>query len=437
MTSRFLAVTLLAGFCVMLAACSRGSDDTGSSNTTTPNTIAREAAEPSVRYVPLDAPAGAARAVVVEGYPLVHTRQLLPLDGDGKLVGDRSAEKQIEQVLANLQTVLDSAGSGLDKLVRLNVYVDAPRTADLVREALGQRLDASVRPAITAVQTPLSDPNALVAVDAVATATNLRSVPGDAVVLQRCETVSGEPDCADAAVMPPGGVVYLSGQADKSPRVEAAAKSLRALLDIVDQLQLERSQVVQLKVFLDSATAADEVLREVKRVFPSQLTPPVVFVQWIASAPVEIEMIVHRPPVAAKPAEPVRYYTPPGVKPSPTFSRVAVVETDRQIYISGLSARAPGNGEEQVRDVFDQLRDILSETGSDLRHLAKATYYVSDEDASIMLNKLRPEYYDPERPPAASKVTVHGVGQSNRMLTMDMIAVGSGFTEPGLGSARK
>ena len=420
MTWRFFAAVLMAGCCVMLAGCSCRSDETGSSNTTTPNATVWEPAEPLVRYVPLDAPAGMAQAVVVEGYPLVHTRQLLPLDGEGKLVGDGSPEKQIEQVLANLQTVLDGAGSGLDKLVRLNVYADAPRTVDLVRAALGQRLDAAIRPAITAVQTPLSDPNALVAVDAIA----VSAQKGDAVALQRCETLFGEPDCADAAVMPPGGVVYLSGQPDKSPRVKAAAKSLSALLDIVDQLKLERSQIVQLKVFVDSATAADEVLREVQRVFPSRLTPPVVFVQWIASAPVEIEMIVHRRPAGSQPAELVRYYTPPNVKPSPTFSRVAVVETDRQIYISGLSARAPGSGEEQVRDVFDQLRAILSATGSDLSHLAKATYYVSDDDASTMLNKLRPEFYDPKRPPAASKVMVHGVGKSNRTLTMDMIAIG-------------
>ena len=52
------------------------------------------------------------------------------------------------------------------------------------------------------------------------------------------------------------------------------------------------------------------------------------------------------------------------------------------------------------------------------------TYYVPDQDASDMLNKMRPEFYDPERPPAASKVMVHGVARSDRTLTMDMIAVG-------------
>jgi len=76
-----------------------------------------------------------------------------------------------------------------------------------------------------------------------------------------------------------------------------------------------------------------------------------------------------------------------------------------------------------VRDLFEQLREVLAATGSDLRHLAKATYYVTDEDASDALNKLRPEYYDPARPPAASKATVHGVGAADRTVSMDMIAV--------------
>ena len=75
-----------------------------------------------------------------------------------------------------------------------------------------------------------------------------------------------------------------------------------------------------------------------------------------------------------------------------------------------------------MRSIFSQLENILSETGSDLRHLAKATYYVSDADPSAQLNKLRPEYYDPERPPAASKVMVSGVGHPQRGITIDMIA---------------
>jgi enamine deaminase RidA (YjgF/YER057c/UK114 family) len=103
-----------------------------------------------------------------------------------------------------------------------------------------------------------------------------------------------------------------------------------------------------------------------------------------------------------------------------------MVRTDRQIYVSGLTARNAGDGESQVRDVFEQLQQILAEADSGLYHLAKATYYVSDEDASTMLNKLRPEFYDPKCPPAASKAMVHGMARPERTLTIDMIAVPAG-----------
>ena len=58
-----------------------------------------------------------------------------------------------------------------------------------------------------------------------------------------------------------------------------------------------------------------------------------------------------------------------------------------------------------------------------MRHLVKATYYVSDDDAARWIDRLRPRVYDPLRPPAASKIMVHGVGMPQRTMTMDMIAV--------------
>ena len=161
------------------------------------------------------APAGMSQAVIVKGLPLVHTRQLLPLDRGGRVVGEGSVDKQIEQVLANLQAVLIASGSRLDKLVRLNVYAIEPRTIDRVRELLAKRLPPSVRPAIAAVLTPLTRHKALVALDAVAVAASDLGSAGRAVGLHRCQAVAGNKQCADAAVLPPGGVAYLSGQREK------------------------------------------------------------------------------------------------------------------------------------------------------------------------------------------------------------------------------
>jgi len=58
-----------------------------------------------------------------------------------------------------------------------------------------------------------------------------------------------------------------------------------------------------------------------------------------------------------------------------------------------------------------------------LRHMAKATYYACDDDSARGLDRARLWRYDQDRPPAASKCMVHGVGQAGRTLTLDMIAV--------------
>ncbi len=384
---------------------------------------AEETAGPSVRYVALDAPAGMSRAVIVQGLPLVHTRQLLPLNKEGELVGAGSADRQIEQVLDNLQAVLMDSGSGMDKLVRVNVYALSTVTVNDFRERLSKRLSPSVRPAITSVLTPLANRDALVAADAVAAAD---AGHGQSVALRRCPAVAGHAHCADAAVLPPGGVAYLSGQPDEGGlAASAVTRSMSGLMKTLNYLKLSPKQVVQLKVFLRPVTSADEVLREVQTFFPGQSTPPVVFVEWLASVPVEIEMIAQYP-VPGKPAEDVVFFTPPEVRPSNTFSKVALLETDRQIYFSGLYASVPSRGEPQAVDVFGQLQNILTKTGSDVHHLVKATYYVSDDDAARWVDRLRPRVYDPARPPAASKVMVHAVGESQRTMTVDMIAVPAG-----------
>jgi enamine deaminase RidA (YjgF/YER057c/UK114 family) len=225
-------------------------------------------------------------------------------------------------------------------------------------------------------------------------------------------------------VLPRGGVAYLSGVPRESDvAVSAVAKSMATLGRTLEQLQLSPAHVVQLKVFLRPASSAADTLRELQKFFPGQLTPPVVFVEWLAAPQAEIELIAQLPPTDQA-AAPVEYYTPPDVRPAPTFSRVALVRGTRQIFTSGLFARAAGRGEDQVRDLFAQLQTILEQTGSDMLHLAKASYFVCDADASRGFDVVRPIAFDPWHPPAASLLMVHGVGRAGRTLTMDMIAVG-------------
>jgi enamine deaminase RidA (YjgF/YER057c/UK114 family) len=94
------------------------------------------------------------------------------------------------------------------------------------------------------------------------------------------------------------------------------------------------------------------------------------------------------------------------------------------IYVSGLYGEKANDADGQVKEIFGSLGEILKQTGSDFENLVKATYYVSDNAASDKLNEIRPQFFNPQRPPAASKAKVSGVGPPRKTVTMDIVAVG-------------
>jgi enamine deaminase RidA (YjgF/YER057c/UK114 family) len=350
------------------------------------------------------------RAVVVGPAALAHTAQILP-----RGVDNRNAETQTANVLDRLDTVLREVGSNLDAVVKLNVYVARADAVAGVRGPIARRFK-DVKPAMSLVLGALPQSDALVAMDAVAVAADVRAV-------KRTENV---------AVLQVGSHVYVSGQAEKGANpVEAARKTLESLRSTLKWLGLDDGHVVQVKAFLTPVTAAADVRKECERFFGADKVPPLVFVEWKSSLPIEIELVAASPVAKPKYADVVEYLTPPGMTRSPIYSRVARVHSDRAIYLSGLIAAKEGDGAEQVADVFAHAAKLLDETGSDFRHLTKATYYVSDDDASAKLNEFRPRYYDPYRPPAASKAMVPGVSEVKRSVTLDLIAVPSPMRREG------
>lgn len=150
-------------------------------------------------------------------------------------------------------------------------------------------------------------------------------------------------------------------------------------------------------------------------------TPPLVLVEWQSSLPIEIELIAWAG--AARAGEPIEYVTPPGMKASPVYSRVARVNHGKLIYLSSLHGTAENDPAQEIPEIFEQMGKVLTKSGSDFRHLAKATYYVTSAAATKKMGEIRPRYYDPKRPPSASLALASGTGREQRTVTMDMIAV--------------
>ncbi len=368
------------------------------------------AAQRPLRRIGINAREGLSAAVVVEDSTLVHTSQLLP-----KRAAGASKAEQLTQVLNRLDEVLAANKLPRGRVVKLNVYVADAATRDFVKQELVGWFGRDSLPAVSYVATSLPR-GAKVALDAV-----LASNPKHAGDLPTYGFLNGSKTHADWSVAPLGDVVYVSGQAEQGGLAKATRATLDSLLRTIRHMKLQRKQILELKCFMQPIDQVAIVDGEIKRFFGDAVVPPVSHVEWISgSRSIEIELVVFAPPQDT--TETVTYSAPPWLKTSPVYSRVARIHGDHRIYVSGLYSEHGGDGAAQVRDIFRSLEQTLTAARSDLKHLAKATYYVSNDDTSAQLNAIRPSIYDPKRPPAASKAKVRDVAAADRGITIDMIA---------------
>lgn len=345
---------------------------------------------------------------VNESIALVHTAQIFP---DAETKADPAS--QTESVLNALGETLSAAGTGLDQVVKLHVVVERRDLAPAIREAFAKRTPNIESAAWTVVVGTPAQPGALLAVDAVAK-TEAKPRPG--------QVARGK----GFATLPAGPRVFISGQAEPDGDLAAATrKTLESLEATLKHLGMGREHIVQLKAFYLPAESARIVEEETARFFGDQLAPPLVLVDWKspASLPIEIELVASSPTPAPEGAEAIEYLTPPGLTASPVFSRITRVNHGALIFVPGLTGSPETTGAQQVEAIFARLKAILAAAGSDFRHMAKATYYVADDDSSKALNDLRPHHYDPARPPAASKAAIQATAEPGRSITIDMIAV--------------
>lgn len=118
----------------------------------------------------------------VQANGLLFVSGCIPVDADGKLVGDADVVAQTRQVFANIGAVLSAAGVGFADVVKVTVYLldidDRPRINAVRREVFGD-----TRPASTLIEVSrLALPGARLEIDAVARAS---ADPADAPERER------------------------------------------------------------------------------------------------------------------------------------------------------------------------------------------------------------------------------------------------------------
>ena len=367
---------------------------------------------------------GISAAVSVADAPLVHTGLILRRASSGVLLGRDDARSQTRHVL---QRILADAGSGLDQLVQLNVYTSTPTAVKEVQLEFADFL-GNVKPPATFVAGDLPPEGIFVSLDAVAASLDKASTN---LTFFSHANAFHEPGHSYAAILPPGEKIYLAGWIDRGDGelADVGDATLQFQIQLLRSLGCSPDRVVRIRAFMNIEAQYEVVRGSVARVFHGQKSlPPVVYAPWQRKGPSEIEVVAagRRDAHAGSDSSGIEYHDVPDLPASPVFSRAARVTADRFIYVSGITAEQDGTAVSQIRNTFDQLQTTLQETGSDLRQMVKATYWLADGDAAKALGAVRRKLYDPERPPAASAFTAQSVGFPNRVATVDIIAIANG-----------
>ena len=371
-----------------------------------------------LRSISADPATGVARAVVVEEGALVHTALMFPEDQEGRLQGGADAAAQGARVLANIELALQQARTTLGHLVRLHVYVADPSVTVRIDRLLAERFGGrETQPAVTFVETEMPRAGALVAMDAIA-ATAWTATPGAARRLTAAALPQRTGGASHAAVQPAGPFVIVSGRAAPGDFEPAIRETLTQLRGDLETVGLTFDHVVQIKSFLGDMRRAQRLEDIVASSFGGSRVPPQVVTEWRQeSVPAEIELVATARRTSDSRRR-VEHFEAIGGR----YSRIARVNDGQPVFVSGLYGGS-ADPVAQVGEMFAELQRVLQEAGSDIRHLVKATYYVSDPAADSRINAIRPTIYEAERPPAASKLSVRGTGRAGRASTFDMIAV--------------
>jgi enamine deaminase RidA (YjgF/YER057c/UK114 family) len=414
----YLGVLTYSPFAVLIAllfsACNTALEEEDSSRKKD-----NRAESGTVRHIEPDAESGFSLATVVGDVPLAFTNQLFPFHENGNIVGPSNVIEQLNQLMKNAELSLKAAGSDFSSLVRINLYLKDDKMSEQVLNRLKEILPDDTFPAITFISGGQARAEVLVSMDLVSVAT--KEVAGQRVTLHQAEGIFGRPNRSHVAVLAPGRKIFVSGQAAPGEDFsDATHQTMRNLFGTLAYVGAKAEDVVQVKAFFNSIDSAQSVEEIVASFFRGRKAPPIVSVEWVNSSNrVEIEMIASAEADAnIRPG--VSYYAPPWMTQATTFSRVVDIKSGGLFFTSGLYGEGQ-DGEAQARDIFKTVGIVLEKAGSNFDHLVKATYYPSSEEGRKGFVAVRPEFYNPEKPPAASLIMVHGAGRQGRSINVDLI----------------
>jgi len=327
--------------------------------------------------------------------------------GDLAFTGYLAEKSKSKQAIELLDELLAQNQSTRADVLRLNLhFLPAPENRAEAVAFVAKHWPAGESPAVTLI--PGTLPEGI-------------TFACDAVFLSRGGSVSN----SESVKLVPGSksILYASGRVARGKTLDQSIpEAMQLILD--DYLQpngVDFQDAVQVRAYLPDLSEWPKAKKGIGKLFGKYPLPPMIPIEWAREETVEIEVIAS---MESGPSDaPVEYQNPAEMKPSPAFTRVAIVHAGEITFFSGIAASTTENAEAGVRAVFKKQWEALAGAQSDAHHLVKATYMVASPESDKAVSAIRPDFLDPSRPPSASKVMRQHAGKPGEDFQLDLIAV--------------
>ena len=224
----------------------------------------------------------------------------------------------------------------------------------------------------------------------------------------------------------PDGLAFISGKGATAPirpdstNMKVAPLGEKSLADLKTSLAgigVSTDDVLRVTCFMSSLEDYREIQRMVTQDYPQI---PIAFAQTQRSPEnhvVECEAIarLNSPAGAAW-----RVVNPPGFKPSPAFSQLALAGPGRVVLTgSQLAFRAT---DADVRLAFERMKAQLEKDGTSMKNVFWSSIYPLSRTAAERVRATRFDYYDKANPPASTVLLFEGLPSLDASFALELIA---------------
>lgn len=304
----------------------------------------------------------------------------LAQDQSGAIVGKGDVGAQTRRVIERMREVLTAAGSSLDRVVSVTVYLKSAADFPAMNDAYRAYWPTDP-PTRTTVITDLVLPDALVELSMIAIP------PGAERVVVQPEGWMRSPNPYSYAIRT-GDTVFLSGLVSRNGRDNTVVTGditvqTRAVMDnaaaILKAAGLSFANVVSSRVFLTDVANFQQMNDAYRQYFPSAPPARATVKAGLAGSQYLVEMTMT---ASTAPRQVVG-------QPSATVPISPAVRAGRRVFVSGVLGNTPqtkGDVAGQTREVLARISKTLSAAGASPTDVVDALVYLRDLSAFAAMN---------------------------------------------------